>query len=124
MLPNLTDIHLTETIHESTRCRIHRGRRSDGTPVIVKELQPERPEPVQIAWFRREYEVQHGLDLDCVVKAYALLPHEWTWVIVVEDFGGTSLDRLFAMGAHAPGRAGHTSAGRTWSIAERLRIAL
>src|SRR4051794_35876381 len=101
MLSNLSDIRLVETIHESARCRVHRGRRADGTPVIVKELRPERPEPTAIAWFRREYEVQRGIGLSCVATAYALLPHAWTWVIVVEDFGGTSLDRLLAVGAHA-----------------------
>ena len=98
-----------EAIHEGTTCCVYRARRSDGVEVILKALRAERPKPAEIAWFRREYGIHRELDLPGVVKAYGLENHGWLWALVLEDFGGRSLDRLMPT--------------RPWSLAERLRVA-
>lgn len=84
-----------ELIHESGTSLVYRGRRrADDKPVILKTLKDPYPSPEQIARIKNEYQIINSLDLRGVIKAYGLEKNQQRWVLVLEDFGGTSLAHL------------------------------
>ena len=86
---------VTEEIHESANSLIFRATQpTNNQPVILKMLKQSDPSPERIAWFKREFELIKSLQLDGVVQAYRLTSDQHRPVMVLEDFGGTSLDRL------------------------------
>ncbi|GFE69952.1 AAA family ATPase [Chroococcus sp. FPU101] len=83
---------LSELLYKSPQSLIYRGCRNvNQTSVILKILNQEYPTPDAIARFRLEYEITHKLNLEGVVKAYALETFENSLAIILEDFGGESL---------------------------------
>ncbi|MFC1975032.1 AAA family ATPase [Chloroflexota bacterium] len=91
----LSGYQMTTQLHESANSLVYRARReADDQPVVLKMLKEDYPSPEKIAWFKREYEVTHNLNVTGAVKAYSLETEQNRWLIVVEDFGGNSLDHL------------------------------
>ncbi|MBD0263184.1 MAG: AAA family ATPase, partial [Tolypothrix sp. Co-bin9] len=91
--------HLVAQLHESANSLIYRGRRVDTEqPVVLKMLKDSYPTPERTAWFKREYEVTRNLTIPGVVDAYALFRDAEAVVMVLEDFGGDSLDLLAIAG--------------------------
>ena len=87
------DIH--EQIYESSRSLVFRAnRKADQVPVILKMLKQEYPSLDQVARFQREYELTNDLEIEGVIKVYGLERFEHTWMMVEEDFGGSSLAKL------------------------------
>jgi predicted ATPase/signal transduction histidine kinase len=85
---------VTETLYESSKSRVYRGRRdADQKSVILKLLQPDNPSPEAIARFRTEYDIARMLPLESVAQVYRLETHQHTLLLVIEDCGGESLDR-------------------------------
>jgi predicted ATPase/tRNA A-37 threonylcarbamoyl transferase component Bud32 len=62
-------------------------------PVILKVLNDNYPSPERVARFRQEFEIIQRLDLDGVVKAHGLEMSDHSPVIILEDFGGESLNQ-------------------------------
>ncbi|MEG4572249.1 AAA family ATPase [Microcoleus sp. N3A4] len=92
---NFSSYQTTENLYESANSLVYRGSRSEGKqPVILKILKQVYPPPEKIAWFKREYEVTRSFDLVGVVDAYSLESDHNRWLMILEDFGGESLDRL------------------------------
>lgn len=89
-VPGYTVVEELYTSRNSTVVRAH--RHEDDTPVILKRLND--PTPERIAWFRREYNVMTSLAFSGIVTAYALDYHYPHWMLVLEDFGGSSLNNL------------------------------
>ena len=87
---------IDKKIYETDRSLIYRAQRDrDGLPVVLKQLKNEYPSSEELARFRREYEMTCAILSDKVIKAYGLLPHYHTLVMVIEDFGGDSLSNIF-----------------------------
>src|SRR4051794_20279508 len=80
----------------SVVCRAHRA--ADGVPVILKALRPELASVEEVARFRREYEITQCLDLPGVIGCYEFYADAERTVMVLEDIGGRSLDRLALAG--------------------------
>ncbi len=98
-MQNLAHYHITEQIYESNRSLVYRARRSrDACPVILKMLKELYPSPERIAWFKREYNLTRSLNLPGVPRMYALETCQNRWLLVEEDFGGESLNRLHLAG--------------------------
>lgn len=92
MIKTIAGYHIHEQIYESENSLIYRGRwAKEGQSVILKMLKHSHPQPEKLSWFRREYELIHGLDLEGVIKAYVLTSDQYRPVMVLEDFGGESL---------------------------------
>jgi predicted ATPase/tRNA A-37 threonylcarbamoyl transferase component Bud32 len=88
---------LTEKIRESSSTIIYRGHRStDGRPVMVKVLRSEYPSAREIAMLEHEYRIVAGIDLPGVVQVLSLERLANGSAIVMEDFGGETLDALIA----------------------------
>jgi PAS domain S-box-containing protein len=84
-----------EVIYENDNSLIYRAfREIDKQPVILKMLNAAYPTSKRIAAFQQEYEITKKLALPGVVDAYALETDRHHWVMVLEDFGGESLDRV------------------------------
>ncbi len=85
--------HVQEQIYESEHSLIYRGRREEEEQsVILKILKQPYPPPEKVAWFRREYELTRSFRLEGVINAYSLTTDQHRPVMVLEDFGGESLE--------------------------------
>jgi PAS domain S-box-containing protein len=106
-----------EKLHEGRSTLVHRAiRSSDGEPVVLKILQGDNILPQTLARFKREFEITHSLnsanreeDVRGVIRGLGYLTFMDRHVIVLEDFGGNSLDRL---------------RGKSWSLDDFLSLAL
>jgi predicted ATPase/signal transduction histidine kinase len=82
-----------EKIYESENSFVYRGRwKRDDRPVILKMLKQPYPSPEKIAWFKREYELTRSLRVEGVINVYDLTADQHRPVMVLEDFGGESLE--------------------------------
>ncbi|MGK7902603.1 MAG: AAA family ATPase [Hormoscilla sp.] len=82
-------------IYESANSYVYRGIRSqDKQPVILKVLKQDYPTPAELTRYKQEYEITRKLNSDGVIKAYELQKYQNTLVMILEDFGGKSLEKL------------------------------
>ncbi|HEY9600326.1 MAG TPA: serine/threonine-protein kinase PknK, partial [Allocoleopsis sp.] len=82
-------------IYESANSLVYRGiREQDSQSVILKALKQDYPTPNEITRYKQEYEITRHLNTNGVVKAYSLEPLQRTLVIILEDFGASSLRQL------------------------------
>ncbi|PSB25404.1 AAA family ATPase [Stenomitos frigidus] len=89
----LPGIAIQDTIYESSASLVYRGRRDDGLAVVIKLLKQDYPSPQEITRYRQEYAITCSLKLEGVIKAYSQQDYQRTLVILLEDFGGESLER-------------------------------
>jgi serine/threonine protein kinase len=108
----LSGYQVITKLYESSNSLVYRARReADEQPVVLKMLKGDYPSPERIARFKREYEVTRSLApsttdvpsaseqaVPGVVDAYSLESDQNRWMMVLEDFGGESLDRLSLAG--------------------------
>ncbi|MBD2234956.1 PAS domain S-box protein [Phormidium tenue] len=89
-LPGIT-IH--SKIYESLASLVYRGiREQDNCAVIAKVLKQDYPSPQDLTRYRQEYEITRFLNIEGVVRAYSQQDYQRTLVILLEDFGGESLE--------------------------------
>ncbi len=91
----LPNYHVDTKLYESPHSLVCRGRRkADDKPVVLKLLNKTYPTAVEIARFKREYKMSSSLNVEGVVQVYGLERFNNSLVMVLEDFGGESLDRI------------------------------
>jgi PAS domain S-box-containing protein len=91
----LPDITVQTQIYGSANSLVYRGiRRSDNTAVILKVLKQDYPTTAELIRYKQEYEITRSLNLEGVIKAYSQQDYQRTLVIILEDFGGNSLQKL------------------------------
>src|SRR5215212_3413790 len=91
----ISGYHITQQIFISDKSHIYRGyREEDRLPVVFKILRDDHPAFSQLAQYRREYELTRSIDSDRVIKVYGLQKYEHKLVILIEDFGGDSLENI------------------------------
>ncbi|MBF0101725.1 MAG: response regulator [Desulfobacterales bacterium] len=94
-IQQIANYDIIEKLFESSNSIIYRAIRiHDNFPVILKLLNKEYPTSLELARFRREYEITHSLNSEGVIGCYELLKYNNTFLIVIEDFGAESLDRI------------------------------
>ncbi len=89
----LPGIAIQDNIYESSNSLVYRGIRDDGVALIVKILKLDYPSPVELTRYRQEYKITRSLNLEGVVKAYSQQDYQRTLAIILEDFGGESLEQ-------------------------------
>ena len=100
-MKDASPFEITQTLHEGRGTILLRGiRTADHLPVILKVLDPRRSRPRDLERLKREYEIGRQLDLPSIVRPLALETHEGMPALVLEDFGGQSLDHV--LGAPLP----------------------
>ncbi|MGZ3237189.1 MAG: AAA family ATPase, partial [Burkholderiaceae bacterium] len=91
----LPDYTIDGLLYESRQSRVYRGRRScDGLPIILKVLNQDSPSPEKRARFQQEYDLMRSVQSDAILSAYGLASQQGIQVMILEDFGGTSLNNL------------------------------
>jgi len=65
----------------------------DDLAIVIKMLKQDYPSPQELTRYRQEYEITRSLNLKGVVKAYSQQDYQRTLVIILEDFGGESLEQ-------------------------------
>jgi predicted ATPase/signal transduction histidine kinase/GAF domain-containing protein/tRNA A-37 threonylcarbamoyl transferase component Bud32 len=89
----LPDVSIQTQIYESVTSRVYRGFRvQDGREVIIKLLRKDYPSPQELTRYRQEYAITRALDVEGVVKVYGQQDYQRSLVILLEDFGGESLE--------------------------------
>ncbi|WP_437574029.1 AAA family ATPase [Sorangium sp. So ce887] len=84
-----------EVLHTGADTILYRARRNeDGLPVVLKVLRRDHASPQALGRLRHEHEVASRLDVPVIVKAYAIEALGDQVALVLEDFGGRSLDKL------------------------------
>ncbi|MBE8991693.1 PAS domain S-box protein [Nostoc sp. LEGE 12450] len=89
----LPGIAIQNKIYESSNSLVYRGIREDEVALIVKMLKLDYPSPQELTRYRQEYKITRSLNLEGVVKAYSQEDYQRTLVIILEDFGGESLEQ-------------------------------
>ncbi len=109
----LPNYHVDTKLYEGSDSIVYRGhRKADDKPVILKLLNKTYPTPVEIARFKRECKMNSSLNVEGVVQVYGLERFNNSLIMVLEDFGGESLDRIL--------RSGPFSLAEFLSLAVRL----
>ncbi len=86
-----------ELLRDATPSMLCRAvRASDNRPVILKLLKPGPWSAEYKSHYLHDFDVCSALELDCVVKPYALDEQEGHLVLAFEDFGGFPLSSLMA----------------------------
>ena len=95
MVKTIGNYLLREKIYESANSKVYRSvRKYDRIPFILKVLKQDYPKLQELTRYKQEYEITRNLNLDGVIKAYGLEPYQKTLVIILEDFGASSLKEL------------------------------
>ncbi|RAM52604.1 MAG: serine/threonine protein kinase [Hapalosiphonaceae cyanobacterium JJU2] len=85
---------ITEQIYLGSRTIVYRGiREQDQQPVIIKIMRNEYPSLSEIAQFRNQYIINKKFNSPGIVKTYSLENYHNGYAIVMEDFGGISLQQ-------------------------------
>lgn len=94
-MQNMDQYELGETIHQGRSTIVQKGTRvSDKTPVIIKLLRSEHPSSVEITHLKRQYDIIQGINSPGVVKVFGMEANQNQFALILEDFGGVSLDRI------------------------------
>ncbi|XYH93311.1 AAA family ATPase [Sorangium sp. So ce1128] len=84
-----------EILHEGADTLVFRARRKeDDRPVVLKVLRRDHASPHALGRLHREYEIAGTIGSPAVVKPYAIEAFGDQPALILEDFGGRSLDRL------------------------------
>jgi PAS domain S-box-containing protein len=90
----LPGIAIQDKIYESANSLVYRGITDDGSAIVIKMLKQDYPSPQELTRYRQEYQITRSLNLEGVVKAYSQRDCQRTLVMLLEDFGGESLEQL------------------------------
>jgi PAS domain S-box-containing protein len=91
---SLPEIVIQAKIYESSASLVYRGIRvHDDQSIIVKALKQGYPTTTELTRYKQEYEITRSLNLEGVIKAYSQQDYQRSLVIILEDFGGASLEQ-------------------------------
>ncbi|MGB0561122.1 MAG: AAA family ATPase [Spirulinaceae cyanobacterium] len=95
---------MTQLVSTGTQNVVYRGyREHDRTPVIIKTPQATYPTLKEIAKLRHEYELVRSLPAQArVVHPLGIEPYQQSIALVLEDFGGISLNQYLQNAPDAP----------------------
>jgi predicted ATPase/tRNA A-37 threonylcarbamoyl transferase component Bud32 len=89
----LSGVTIHSKIYESSASLVYRGTRvRDDRAIVVKLLKQDYPSPQELTRYRQEYDIMRSLHLKGVVEVYSQQNYQRTLVILLEDFGGESLE--------------------------------
>ena len=107
----LNGYRIVQEIHSGVKSLVYRGyRQRDQQPAIIKFLKSEYPTLEEVTRLRNEYKIAQPLDCPSITKVYSLENYRNSFALILEDFGGSSLDQLLT--------------NQTLPLTETLRIAL
>ncbi|WP_254565823.1 AAA family ATPase [Oscillatoria sp. HE19RPO] len=88
----IPNYQIVETVYSGSRTVVYRGiRTSDQLPVIIKLLKNDYPTFSELVQFRNQYTIAKNLNSPLIVQTYSLEQYRNSYGLVMEDFGGVSL---------------------------------
>jgi tRNA A-37 threonylcarbamoyl transferase component Bud32 len=90
----LAGIAIQDKIYESANSLVYRGITDEGLAIVIKMLKQDYPSPQELTRYRQEYQITRSLNLEGVIKVYSQQDYQRTLVMLLEDFGGESLEQL------------------------------
>ncbi|MFB2917127.1 trifunctional serine/threonine-protein kinase/ATP-binding protein/sensor histidine kinase [Aerosakkonema funiforme] len=92
---NLTNYQITELIYSGSRTLVYRAiRTDDNLPVVIKVMKRQYPTFSELVQFRNQYTIAKSLEIPGIIKPYSLEPYQNGYGLVMEDFGGISLQQF------------------------------
>jgi len=111
-LVSIPGYHVSEELYNGSRTLVYRGyRETDSLRVVIKLLKNPYPTFNELLSFRNQYTIAKNLNSPLIIQTYSLEPFQNGYALVMEDFGGISLND-WGMG------------GTLESLIEFLRIAI
>ncbi|WP_438038852.1 AAA family ATPase [Sorangium sp. So ce128] len=96
-MPDSPRYRVLEVLHRGADTILYRARREeDGLPVVLKVLRRDHASPRALGRLQHELEIARSIESTVVVKAYGIETFSDQVTLVLEDFGGRSLDRLLS----------------------------
>ena len=105
MMISLSGYQITEAISANEKNLIYRGiqqisqqssEQSSQIPVIIKTLASSNPTLEEITRLKQEYTLMHSVNIPGIVQAYELKRYQNSYALILEDFGGQSLQEWIA----------------------------
>ncbi|AFZ03477.1 ATP-binding sensor histidine kinase [Calothrix sp. PCC 6303] len=92
---SIAGYHLSEQLYNGSRILVYRGiRQADLLPVVIKLLKNSCPSFTELVQFRNQYTITKNLNSPLIVQTYSLETYQNGYMLVMEDFGGISLDNF------------------------------
>ncbi|QHG20215.1 ATP-binding sensor histidine kinase [Nostoc sp. ATCC 53789] len=92
-LVNIPGYCISEELYNGSRTLVYRGyREADSLPVVIKLLKNPYPSFSELLSFRNQYTITKNLHSPLIVQTYSLEPYQNGYALVMEDFGGISLN--------------------------------
>lgn len=94
---NILGYHISKELYNGFRTLVYRGyRQSDQLPVVIKLLKNPYPHFNELVQFRNQYTITKNLDSSLIIQTYSLEIYQNGYALVMEDFGGISLQEWVA----------------------------
>ncbi|MDF0555163.1 ATP-binding sensor histidine kinase [Kamptonema sp. UHCC 0994] len=88
----IPNYQIVETVYSGSRTVVYRAiRTSDQLPVVIKLLKNDYPNFSELVQFRNQYTIAKNLNSPLIIQTYSLEVYQNGYVLVMEDFGGISL---------------------------------
>ncbi|MEO0806106.1 MAG: AAA family ATPase, partial [Cyanobacteria bacterium J06643_4] len=91
--PHISGYTLTERLYEGSRTAVYRAVSAEQQPVVIKVMRQSHPDFRELVHFRNQYAITHNLSIPGVVRPVSLEPWQNGYALVMEDFGGQSLQQ-------------------------------
>ncbi|AFZ55979.1 AAA family ATPase [Anabaena cylindrica FACHB-243] len=92
-MDDIINYQITEKIYESTNSFVYRGvLKPDNQAIILKILKENYPTPSELTRYKQEYTITRSLNSNGIIKAYGLKRYKNSLIMLLEDFGGQSLN--------------------------------
>ncbi len=91
----LVGFQFLEEIYSGSKTLVYRGiQEKNDKPVVIKLLRSEYPSFQELLLFRNQYTIAKNLNSPGVIRTYSLEPYQNSYALVMEDFGGISLQEF------------------------------
>ncbi|SKB12793.1 Multi-sensor signal transduction multi-kinase [Planktothrix sp. PCC 11201] len=95
----ILDYQIVETVYSGSRTLVYRAiRNSDQLSVIIKRLKNDYPTFSELVQFGNQYTITKHLKSPLIIETYSLEVYKNGYVLVMEDFGGMSLQEWVVKG--------------------------
>ncbi|WP_089093848.1 AAA family ATPase [Nodularia sp. NIES-3585] len=94
-MDSIIDYQINENIYESANSLVYRGiLKPDNQAIILKILKENYPSPSELTRYKQEYLITRSLNANEIIKVYDLKRYKNSLIMLLEDFGGQSLNLL------------------------------
>ncbi|MEM9089676.1 MAG: serine/threonine-protein kinase PknK [Cyanobacteria bacterium P01_F01_bin.53] len=91
--PQLSGYTFTEKLYAGSRTAVYRAVSATQQPVVIKVMGQSHPSFNELVHFRNQYAITSNLPIPGIVHPLSLEPWENGYALVMEDFGGLSLQK-------------------------------